>query len=452
VSTSALTAAHIVARIERLPFTRFHLKARLIVGTATFFDAFDALTIAYVLPVLIRMWTLTPIEIGNLISIGYVGQLAGALVFGWLAERRGRMLALQLSVALYSVFSFLAAFSWSYPALFVFRGIQGLGLGGEVPVAAAYISELSQARGRGRFVLLYEMAFSVGLVAAAVLGNLIVPTLGWQAMFLIGAIPAVLVGAIRWMLPESPRWLANRGRLEEADTIMTAIEAQASRGGQVALPPVVLVPSAPTRETRWRELFRGVYRRRTLTVWVIWFTSYFATYGLTTWLPSLYASVFKLPLQQSLRYALITQVCGLLSSLACALLIDRTGRKPWFTGAFFAGGLLMLVLWQVGATSALQVLVLGTIAWMSFNSIALGLYLYSPEIYPTRMRALGSSVGTAWLRVASAIGPAVMGLVVARAPLATAFLLIGAVLLVGGVVTALFAVETRGRPLEEISP
>jgi MFS transporter, putative metabolite:H+ symporter len=279
-----------------------------------------------------------------------------------------------------------------------------------------------------------------------------VPTLGWQAMFLIGAIPAVLVGAIRWMLPESPRWLANRGRLEAADTIMTAIEAQASRGGQVALPPVVPVPSAPTRETRWRELFRGIYRRRTLTVWVIWFTSYFATYGLTTWLPSLYASVFKLPLQQSLRYALITQVCGLLSTLACALLIDRTGRKPWFTGAFFAGGILMLVLWQVGATSALQVLVLGTIGWMSFNSIALGLYLYSPEIYPTRMRALGSSVGTAWLRVASAIGPAVMGLVVARASLATAFLLIGAVLLVGGVVTALFAVETRGRPLEEISP
>src|SRR5262249_52063415 len=165
------------------------------IGTATFFDAFDALAIAYVLPVLIRLWKLGPLEIGNLISIGYVGQLVGALFFGWLAERRGRMLALQLSVALYSVFSLLAAFSWSYGSLFAFRTIQGIGLGGEVPVAAAYISELSRARGRGRFVLLYELAFAIGLVAAAVLGNLIVPTLGWQAMFLIGAIPALLIGA-----------------------------------------------------------------------------------------------------------------------------------------------------------------------------------------------------------------------------------------------------------------
>jgi putative MFS transporter len=120
--------------------------------------------------------------------------------------------------------------------------------------------------------------------------------------------------------------------------------------------------------------------------------------------------------------------------------------------AFFAGGILMIVLWWVGVTSPRELLTLGTVAWMTFNSIALGLYVYSPEIYPTRMRALGSSAGTAWLRVASAIGPAVMGFVVGHASLASAFLVIGGVLLIGGIVTAAFAMETRGRPLEELSP
>src|SRR5438045_2310276 len=91
------SAANIVARIERLPFTGFHLKARILVGTATFFDAFDALAIAYVLPVLIPRWQLAPTDIGSLISIGYVGQVLGALFFGWLAERRGRMLSLTLT-------------------------------------------------------------------------------------------------------------------------------------------------------------------------------------------------------------------------------------------------------------------------------------------------------------------------------------------------------------------
>jgi len=448
----SLTSTDIVGRIERVPFSRFHLKARLIIGAATFFDGFDALAIAYVLPVLIRMWRLSPVEIGNLISIGFVGQLVGALFFGWLAERRGRMLSLQLSVALFSVCSFCAAFSWNYTVLFLFRTLQGLGLGGEVPIAGAYINEISKARGRGRFVMLYEMVFSIGLVAAAVLGSVIVPTLGWRAMFFIGAVPAVLVGAMRWMLPESPRWLASQGRLEEADRIVAGIEREASRGGTIALPPVVLVPSVASQRMRVQELFQGIYRRRTLVVWVIWFTAYFATNGVQTWLPSLYTKVFGLPLRESLRYGLVTQAFGLVSLLACALLIDRTGRKRWFVGGFLLGAFFMLGLWTLGATSAIQVLVLGTCAYASFNSVGTAQYLYTPEIYPTRMRALATSVGSAWLRVASALAPAAVGLVVARASLAAAFLLLGVVLLAGGLITGLFGIETKGRPLEEISP
>ena len=187
-------------------------------------------------------------------------------------------------------------------------------------------------------------------------------------------------------------------------------------------------------------------------VWVLWFAAYFATFGIATWLPTIYTSVFKLPLAQALRYSLITACVNLVGTVCCALLIDRTGRKPWFTGASLGGGALLLVLWRMGASSALQVLVFTTAAYMVFNTMSLGLYLYTPELYPTRMRALGTSVGTAWVRIASAIAPSVMALVVSRSHLATSFLLFGGVLLVAGCVNWRFGTETKGRILEEISP
>lgn len=444
---------NIVARMERLPFSSWHIKVRLIVGIATFFDAFDAVTIAYVLPVLVPLWKIAPTQVGFLISISYVGQILGALFFGWFAERAGRLKSLTLSVAILGIMSILCAMSWSYTSLLIFRFTQGFGLGGEVPIAAAYINELSKAKGRGKFVLLYELIFVVGLVLAALLGYWVVPHLGWHYMFLIGGIPALLIPLFLRFLPESPRWLANHGRIDEAEKVVDRLEQIVSRNGQVELPPVETVP-VPLGEkaTRWQELFQGIYLRRTLTVWAIWFGAYFVTYGLTTWLPTLYSSVFKLPLQQSLLYSLITSAAGFVGAFICALLIDSVGRKVWFTVAFLGGAIFMLALWRTGAGTPRLVLTYASLSYLFISSISLALYLYSPEIYPTRMRALGSSIGSAWLRVASAIGPYVVGVIVSGYSLSLAFAMFGLAALIAAVITGIFAVETKGKVLEEISP
>src|SRR5437899_4124370 len=186
----------IVARLERLPTSWWQVKARIIVGVATFFDAFDALAIASVLPVIVPLWKLTPPQIGLMISAGFLGQLLGALLFGWIAERYGRMTAMVWSIALFAVMSLACALAWDYRSRLVLRTIQGIGLGGEVPVAAVFISELAKAQGRGRFVLLYELVFPIGLVAASLVGLWVVPHLGWQYMFVIGALPALLALAL----------------------------------------------------------------------------------------------------------------------------------------------------------------------------------------------------------------------------------------------------------------
>ncbi len=459
-ATSARSSVDdIVARLERLPTSWWHVKTRIIVGVATFFDAFDALAIATVLPVLVPLWKLAPPQIGFLISAGFLGQLVGALLFGWVAERFGRLTAMIWSIALFAVMSLVCAFAWDYNSLLVFRTIQGVGLGGEVPVAAVFISELAKAKGRGRFVLLYELVFPIGLVCASLVGLWVVPHLGWQYMFIIGALPAFLALVLRWLLPESPRWLAVRGRTAEAEAAMTLIETQTQKATGQPLPPPKPVVSTLDKAASPSDLFGPLYLRRTLVVWVIWFAAYFVNYGLSIWLPTVYRTVFQLPLDVSLRYGLITQAFGLLGTLICALTIDHVGRRLWFAVAFAAATLALGALAMQPQPSAQQVLTCMTIAYFFVSTINIGVYLYTPELYPTRVRALGVGAATAWLRLASMIGPMVVGLMIgsrltpAQIPdLPRVFLAFGAVAAIAALITALFAVETRGRVLEEASP
>src|SRR5262249_25736601 len=194
----------IVARIERLPVGWWQIRARLVVGTATFFDGFDVLAIATVIPILIQQWHLSPANVGPIISAAFIGQFVGAFLFGWIAEKIGRMPALTASILVFSIMSAICAFAWDAPSLAAFRFLQGIGLGGEVPIAASYINEISRAHHRGRFFILYELTFSVGLAMTGVIAAFIVPWLGWRAMFAVGAIPALLALVLRRALPESP--------------------------------------------------------------------------------------------------------------------------------------------------------------------------------------------------------------------------------------------------------
>ena len=211
------------------------------------------------------------------------------------------------------------------------------------------------------------------------------------------------------------------------------------------------VVSASDKAASWSDLFGPFYLRRTLVVWVIWFAAYFVNYGLSIWLPTLYRTVFKLPLDVSLRYGLITQAVGLLGTLICALTIDHVGRRPWFAVSFVAAALALGALAFFPAPSAEQVLAFMTIAYFFISTINIGVYLYTPELYPTRVRALGVGTATAWLRLASMIGPTVVGMMLAGG-LPSVFVTFAIVAAIAAAITGAFAVETKGRVLEEASP
>jgi putative MFS transporter len=447
------SATDLIARLERVRASRWLLRARIIVGSATFFDAFDALSLAFVLPVLVGRWHLSSTQVGWLIATGYLGQLVGALVFGRLAERWGRIPAAAGATALMSVMSLLCAAAGSLPWLIALRFVQGIGIGGEMPVAAVYINELSRAQGRGRFFLLYELIFPIGLMMTGQIGARLVPAFGWQIMLLAGGVPGLVITALLPRLPESPRWLIEHGHLVQADAILGEMEASAGRHAAAPAPgrarPAAR-PVAAAPRGRWRELLSPRYRGPTAIAWVLWTTAYLITNGLNNWMPTLYQRTYHLALPQALRAGTLTNVAQVVILLGCAFAIDRIGRRRWSIACFAVGTALLAVLGLTGAGSVTEVVVLVSLSYGFVGSINAVLYLYTPEIYPTRMRAIGTGAATCWLRLASAAGPLLVGYLVDTAGPGSVFLAFAASGAIGAI-AATRMVATDNRRLEELA-
>ncbi len=443
---------HVVARLERLPYCSWHLNMRLIICTAWFFDAFDSIAIAYVLPPLIGMWHLTPPQIGSLIGIGFLGQLVGAVGFGWIAERWGRRNSMLVTLLIFTLGSLACAAATSYDMLLWLRFLQGIGLGGEIPLMAAYVNEFAHAKGRGRFSLSVQVLFSTGLFVVAIVSVYVVPHWGWQWMFIIGAIPGLLAIPMRSVLPESPRWLASKGRDDEADNALTRIESIAERDGKIIPQLPVDLPTVTEARPRIADLFKGMYLGRTLTVWLLWVGAYFVSYGITAWLPSLFRTVYHLDVQQSLVYGLITGGVGLCSAILGVFLIDAIGRRLLFMISLGGCAVALLSFALLPHLPAQETLAIATVGFFFLSPTLLSLATYTAEIYPTHLRTLGGGVASAFQRGASVVGTTVVGWVLPAYGINAVFVMFGAFALMGAIVAFAFAVETRSQVLERVSP
>ena len=191
------------------------------------------------------------------------------------------------------------------------------------------------------------------------------------------------------------------------------------------------------------DLFGPIYLRRTLVVWVIWFCAYFINYGLVIWLTTIFRTVYKLQLDVSLRYGLIIQVTGFIGTFICALTIDHVGRRPYFAVSFAAAAVSLGLLAMQPTPSAEQVLMHVAAAYFFISTINIGAYLYTPELYPTRTRALGVGTATAWLRFASMIGPTAVGFMIGGG-LPSVFWMFATAALIAAVITGGFRDRDEG--------
>jgi MFS transporter, putative metabolite:H+ symporter len=218
------------------------------------------------------------------------------------------------------------------------------------------------------------------------------------------------------------------------------------------LPPVPELTVKPLgKQTRWQELFEGYYRSRTLLVWVIWASGYIISYGLQGWIPTLYREVYHLSLQQALNYSVAAPLGTVLGSIACAILIDRTGRRYWFVAAYLLLAAGLIELWLYGGETPLGMALGYGFCSMWMGSVSMSIFLYTAEIYPTRMRALGLSWATFWLRLAATLGPLIVGFILPRYGIGGVFFVFSLIALIG-CAAALFMTETTRRVLEEVSP
>ncbi|WP_448321919.1 MFS transporter [Streptomyces sp. CO7] len=441
----------IAARIERLPHSRWHVKVRFLIGAVTFFEAFDQLLAASALPVLTEQWNLSTGQATFAVTAASVGMLLGAFVAGWLGDRIGRVRTVALGVLLTGLASIAVAASANIEMFALFRFAQGVGIGGVVPIAATYINEIARSDSRGKLVLLYELIFPAGLSAASLTAVWVVPNLGWQAMFLLGGLPVLLALVLVRKVPESPRWLASQGRLEEAEAVVARIEEEITAATREPLPEPA--PALPAEESRGRlrEIFQGRYLRRTAVLSTMWFVAYYVNHGISTWLPSLYTKQFGLDLTTALTYSLLSNATGLVGTLIAALVVDRIGRKPLLLTALIGTTAALAALAVAGATSSGQVALFASCTTFFIFAINASLYLYSPELYPTRNRAKGAAFGGVWNRLGVILGPITVGAILASgADLSMIFVQLAVVAAVGAVV-ACFAVETKGRTLEELN-
>lgn len=458
--TAASTGDQVVARLERLPVSGLKARTMVILGLGTWFDSYDTLAIASALTVIFASLRIDLVQTGLLIGLAYVGQLAGAILFGLLSELWGRKPAYIGALLIMGLFSLGSAFAWDFQSLLWFRILAGIGLGGEVPVAAAMLTEIVQGHRRGKHFFLYQQLYSWGNLLTPVIGFGLIsatgPALGWRLLLGLGSVPFIIGLVSLVALPESVRWLVDKGRLPQAESIVARIEAAVVARGR-DLPPVQVRAPADVQPVRFGELFGPRYRRRTALSWLQWFCVYIPTVGLATWLPSLYVRVGHLPPSQGLLLTAVSVSLGLLATYVVAFgVIDGLGRRGVFTIGFagMAAGAIIGII---------EVAVLGVQGWeglfiaacimnvfLGFN--AQGAYLYTSELFPTRMRGWAASTGRAVGLVASIIAPIAVGSLLASSlGVVGVFGLFALMNLLGVLVIRTLGIETKGAILEEVS-
>lgn len=452
-----MAAETFLARLDRVPLNRFHWKLLVISGFGWMFDAMDVILIAFLLTPIRAEFGLDVTRTGLVVSAGFVGMFLGAAVSGRLADRYGRRAIFQITLVVFSIGSLLSAAAPSFELLLVARIVTGLGLGGELPVVATLVSEYAPRASRGRFIVLLESFWAYGTILAGAVALVVLPAYGWRAAFLVGALPALYVAYLRRALPESPRYLAEHGRVAEADAVVRRVERE---GGGALI--TVSKPVAPERaaaaspqnaqraQGAWiSSLFAPRYRRRTVMLWILWFGITFTYYGMFTFLPSLLAGR-GLSVVRSNEYFFISTLAQVPGYFSAAWLVERIGRRPTLV-AYLIGSALSAALFGNSGAGTDAVVFAAMLSF--FNLGAWGVtYTLSPELYPTALRATGAGTAAAVGRIGGIIGPFVVSTLTISIGQSGVFAVFMSLLLLTALAVASLSEETRGRSLEEIAP
>ncbi|HYL64022.1 MAG TPA: MFS transporter [Candidatus Methylomirabilis sp.] len=447
----------IAERIERLPLGGFHRRFVALVSLGNFFDLYDIFIVAYIGAALQQSRFLSLKQFTFFVAAGFLGMFLGTVVFGIGSDRMGRRSAFILLLLIYSVFTFADAFAPTAGWLILLRFFSGVGIGAEIVVIDTYVTEVVPSRARGRYVAITQVVGFCAVPVAAVLSLLLVPTQwwisGWRWVMVIGASGALLTWWFRRRLPESPRWLASRGREAEAEAIVAALEHESlsseQRPAANGEPEEAATANHAVRETKgsFAELWRPPYLSRTMMLVLFQALQTIGFYGFANWAPTFLLKQ-GVSLLHSLEYTMLIAVVSPIGPLLGAWTSDRLERK--WTIVVLALLVAALGLGFGNSTAPVAVVAFGAMLTLANYWFSAAFHAYQAELFPTRLRATGVGFTYSWSRLSAAFTSLLIGWVLGYGVPAVFVLLAVAMTFVAGVIGFL-GPKTNRIVLEEIS-
>ncbi len=487
--------ATIAERIERLSLGGFHRRFIALVSLGNFFDLYDIFIVAYIGAALQQSGFLTLRQFTFFVAAGFLGMFVGTVVFGMGSDRMGRRSAFILLLLIYSVFTFADAFAPTAAWLIGLRFFAGLGIGAEIVVVDTYVTEVVPSYARGRYVAITQVAGFCAVPVAAVLSRLLVPThfwmSGWRWVMVIGASGALLTWWFRRRLPESPRWLESRGRVEEADAVMTGLEAESfaskgrngewrvtsgetkegkriyTEGTEAREKSRFLAPLGMTRkengmtkkedgttarESRegkgsFGELWRAPYLSRTVMLVIFQALQTIGFYGFANWAPT-FLLKRGVSLLHSLEYTMLIALVSPVGPLLAAWTSDRLERK--WTIVVLALMVAALGLGFGNSIAPAAVVGFGALLTLANYWFSAAFHAYQAELFPTRLRGTGVGFTYSWSRLSAAFTSILIGAVLVHGVPAVFAMLAVAMGLVA-IVVGVMGPRTNRMVLEEIA-
>lgn len=424
---------------------RFQRKITLLSAAGTFLDGFDLTVIAVAMPLILSQseWGITPGLQALITSSAVIGSLIGALWLGNLTDKFGRKAMYVVDLLAFVVFAALTAAAQGPWQLILFRFLLGIGIGADYPISATLVSEFSSTKSRGKHSTSLGAMWFVGAVTAYIVGILMLPIgpSAWRYMLLVGAVFALIVFFFRVTLPESPRWLASRGREKEAEEIMLKITGQK-----------VIIPADPAPKVTASQLFSKSLFKRTFFVCGFWFCYAVSYYGISMYTPTILKPFTNGSQMMVYLGSGTVSLLGLLGAIIGMNLVERIGRRPLIITSFTGLALALIVL-ALNPSPTMAFLVILFSAAVLFANMGGGIlnFVYPTELFPTSIRASASGLATGISRIGSIMGILVFPNLVAAWGSSKALWFFAIISLIGLTISYVLAPETKGKNLEELN-
>jgi MFS transporter, putative metabolite:H+ symporter len=455
-------AVTVAARLDRLPPSRHTRKLIALLSFGGWFEFYDLFFTAYVALGMFKAGLFKPTTQGlfdlqgfaSFVASLFAGMFIGTLAFSWLSDRFGRRSIFTFALLWYSAGALIMAFQTTPQTIDLWRFIASIGLGVELVNIDAYLSELVPKEQRGpafayNQCIMYTVVPFVAFLAWQLVPRTILGLDGWRWVVIIGSSGALVVWWIRRSLPESPRWLAQHGRIAEAERIVDDFERQVRAETGADLPPPQLVAGeAEHKAGAWMEMWSPVYRGRTIMLVIFNLFQTIGYYGFSSWVAALLVSQ-GIEVTKSLAYTFIIAIAAPIGPVVGVYFADRFERK-WQI-AWAAIGIAGFGLLFAQQTTAPGVIVCGLLITLSANWLSFSFHAYQAELYPTRIRAQAVGFVYSWSRFSAIFSGFLIAFFLGRYGTIGVFTFIAGAMVVVFVVIGFFGPPVTKRRLEAIA-